>query len=45
MSGLLVVAIILVGLAVFGALAVRFGVDSRTDSGDPRRSGYPVGIE
>ncbi|MFL5674875.1 MAG: hypothetical protein ACJ779_07705 [Chloroflexota bacterium] len=31
--------------AVFGALAVRYGVDSRIDSTDPRRSPYPVGIE
>jgi hypothetical protein len=32
---------------VFGALAVlatRYGVDSRVDSTDPRRSEYPVGI-
>ncbi len=45
MSGLLVAAIIFTGLAVFAVLAVRFGVDSRVDSGDPHRSGYPIGIE
>lgn len=26
------------------ALTARFGVDSRPDSNDPRRSEYPVGI-
>ena len=38
---------LLVMLIVFGAFAVlsaRFGVDSRIDSTDPRRSPYPVGI-
>jgi hypothetical protein len=37
----------LILLIVFGALAalsVRFGVDSRVDSTDPRRSEYPTGI-
>jgi hypothetical protein len=29
---------------VFAALSVRYGVDSRVDSTDPRRSPYPVGI-
>jgi hypothetical protein len=29
---------------VFAALSVRFGVDSRVDSTDPRRPLYPVGI-
>jgi hypothetical protein len=28
----------------FAALSTRFGVDSRVDSTDPRRSGYPVVI-
>jgi hypothetical protein len=36
--------IIIVGLAVFAALAARYGVDSRIDSQDPRRPQYPVGI-
>jgi hypothetical protein len=31
-------------LAAFAALSVLFGVDSRVDSTDPGRSGYPVGI-
>ena len=37
-------AVIFIVLAVFAALSVRFGVDSRIDSTDPRRSDYPVGI-
>jgi hypothetical protein len=36
--------IILVALTVFGIVADRFGVDSRDDSVDPRRSEYPVGL-
>ena len=36
--------IIAVALAAFAVLAVRYGVDSRPDSSDPRRSDYPVGI-
>lgn len=28
----------------FAALSVRYGVDSRVESTDPRRSPYPVGI-
>jgi len=35
---------VIAALALFGALAARFGVDSRVDSTDPRRSPYPVGI-
>jgi hypothetical protein len=41
MIGFIVIFIV---LAVFAALSVRFGVDSRIDSTDPRRSDYPVGI-
>jgi hypothetical protein len=37
-------AVIFIVLAVFAALSVRFGVDSRIDSTDPRRPDYPVGI-
>lgn len=37
-------AVIFIVLAVFAALSVRFGVDSRIDSNDPRRPDYPVGI-
>jgi hypothetical protein len=32
-------------LALFAVLAVKYGVDSRVDSTDPRRSPYPVGID
>jgi hypothetical protein len=41
MIGLLIMFIVFGG---FAALSVRFGVDSREDSTDPRRSAYPVGI-
>lgn len=36
MDGVLLLAIIVAGLAFFGALAVTCGVDSRPESGDPR---------
>jgi hypothetical protein len=36
--------ILFVVFGAFAALSVRFGVDSRVDSTDPRRSQYPVGI-
>jgi hypothetical protein len=41
MIGLLIMFIV---FSAFAALSVRFGVDSREDSTDPRRSPYPVGI-
>ena len=41
MIGLLIMFII---FGAFAALSVRYGVDSRIDSLDPRRSDYPVGI-
>jgi hypothetical protein len=41
MIGLLIMFIV---FGAFAALSVRFGVDSREDSTDPRRSQYPVGI-
>jgi hypothetical protein len=41
MIGLLIMFIV---FAAFAALSVRFGVDSRIESNDPRRSDYPVGI-
>ncbi len=44
MVGLLILFIIVAAPAVFDALAARYGVDSRIDSTDPRRSIYPVGI-
>ncbi len=42
--GAIVILGLMVVLAVFAALADRFGVDSRIDSQDPRRPVYPVGI-
>ncbi len=44
MIGLLIFVIAIVAFAAFAALSVRFGVDSRVESDDPRRSPYPVGI-
>jgi hypothetical protein len=41
MIGLLIMFIV---FGAFAALSVRYGVDSREDSTDPRRSPYPVGI-
>lgn len=41
---MIVLLIMFVVFAAFAALSVRFGVDSRVDSNDPRRSDYPVGI-
>ena len=44
MGALVLFALVIAAIAVFDLLAFRFGVDSRIDSTDPRRSGYPVGI-
>lgn len=44
MIGWFIFVIVVAGFAAFAALSVRFGVDSRVDSTDPRRSEYPVGI-
>jgi hypothetical protein len=44
MGAFFIVVIAVAALAVFAALAVRYGVDSRVESRDPRRSDYPVGI-
>ena len=44
MATLVIFAILIAALAVFDVLALRFGVDSRQDSTDPRRSAYPIGI-
>jgi len=41
---MLALLVMLLVFGVFAALSVRFGVDSRVDSDDPRRSPYPVGI-
>ncbi len=38
MSGLIVLFIIVSAATLFAALAVQFGVDSRIDSIDPRRT-------
>jgi hypothetical protein len=35
---------VILAFAVFTVMSVTFGVDSRTDSSDPRRSEYPVGL-
>jgi len=43
MVGLFIV-LFAVALGAFAAIAVRFGVDSRTESQDPRCPEYPVGI-
>jgi hypothetical protein len=42
--GAIVILGLMAVLAVFAALADRFGVDSRIESQDPRRPVYPVGI-
>ena len=41
------IGLVLLGLLlfIFAILADRFGVDSREDSTDPRRSPYPVGLD
>jgi len=44
MGAFLIIIVAVAALAAFAALAVRFGVDSRPESRDPRRSVYPVGI-
>ena len=44
MGALIIFAVVIAAIAVFDALALRFGVDSRVDSPDLRRPAYPVGI-
>jgi hypothetical protein len=39
-----ILLILFVLFATVAALSVRFGVDSREGSNDPRRAEYPVGI-
>jgi hypothetical protein len=41
---MLALLIMFIVFGAFAALSVRFSVDSRVDSTDPRRSPYPVGI-
>ena len=45
MIGLVFMICLGVALMAFGLAATRWGVDSRDDSPDPRRPGYPVGID
>jgi hypothetical protein len=44
MGALVFLIIVVAALVLFDALAVRYGVDSRIESDDPRRSPYPPGI-
>ena len=37
--------VIMIGFTVLGLAGIAFGVDSRDESSDPRRSAYPVGID
>jgi hypothetical protein len=41
---MLALLILVIVIGAFAALSARYGVDSRVDSADPRRSAYPVGI-
>jgi len=44
MDGFIILVAAFAALVLFAALAVRYGVDSRVESTDPRRSPSPVGI-
>jgi hypothetical protein len=44
MDGFIILVAAFAALVLFAGLAVRYGVDSRIDSTDPRRSPYPIGI-
>lgn len=44
MAAFFIIVTAVAALAAFAALAARYGVDSRLESRDPRRSEYPVGI-
>ncbi len=44
MVGLLILFIAIAAFLGFVALSVRYDVDSRPESQDPRRSEYPIGI-
>jgi hypothetical protein len=44
MDGFIILVAAFAALVLFAALAVRYGVDSRIESTDPRRSPNPVGI-
>ena len=43
MGASIIIAVVIVAIAAFGILAERFGVDSRVDSFDPRRSDFAFG--
>jgi hypothetical protein len=45
MDAIFILVAVFAGLVAFAALAMRYGVDSRVDSTDPRRAPYPVGID
>jgi hypothetical protein len=44
MVAFIMLVAVIAALTLFAGLAARFGVDSRLDSADLRRSPYPVGI-
>ena len=41
---MIALAALLIVLAVFASAANRWGVDSREESSDPRRTDFPVGL-
>ena len=45
MSGLIILFALTGVMFLLGIAATYWGVDSRDESADPRRSAYPVGIE
>ena len=45
MDGFIILVAAFAALVLFAVAATRYGVDSRLDSIDPRRSPYPVGID
>jgi hypothetical protein len=44
MAALIILLVAVAALALFDYAAMHWGVDSRDDSPDPRRSQYPTGI-
>jgi hypothetical protein len=45
MDGFIILVAAFAALVLFAVAATQYGVDSRSDSTDPRRSAYPVGID
>jgi hypothetical protein len=45
MDGFIILVTAFAALVLFAVLAVQYGVDSRVESTDPRRSPSPVGLE